>query len=397
MTKPATQPRSSQGEADSRPATLPALTGLRTVGALAVALFHFRPTLYAAIPATAHADRVLSHGDLGVPLFFILSGFVIWHNYGTGALLHPRGVFRFVWRRGARLWPVNVLSTVLAIPVVAWGIEIHNYWGAPIPGWYSFGGFLASAMMVSSLLHPDVTFAWNQPAWSLSGEMVAYAVFPVVVALALSVRAHRLRPTVVWLLPAVFLAYQVIANTTAFPYRWLANLVVFFLIGVLTRWIGLPTGRSRYVAWVLQFAAPAGVLACFFGLDFRLVVVFMAASVWAYSAQDGPLAVLLSTRASLIAGQSSYSLYMLHWIGFGVAHIVAEYIPALQGRLAAPWVIGQFLAVLVASWATWRFYETPARQWMNTLFDRWWPRVVPEPIEPSAEGSESTEESLPTR
>ena len=60
-----------------RPVPIPGLTGLRIVGDRWVMLFHFQPTLYEAWPTLRHLASVLGIGDLGPPLFFMLSGHII--------------------------------------------------------------------------------------------------------------------------------------------------------------------------------------------------------------------------------------------------------------------------------------------------------------------------------
>jgi peptidoglycan/LPS O-acetylase OafA/YrhL len=93
-----------------------------------------------------------------------------------------------MWRRFARLWPVNVILQLLAVPLVHWAVVRQGYWGAPLPDWCSWGGPLQSSFMVARRGHPEPTFARNQPSWTLTAEMVAYAVFPAILALGLALR-----------------------------------------------------------------------------------------------------------------------------------------------------------------------------------------------------------------
>ena len=59
---------------------LGALTGIRGIAAWVVVLFHVRVTLVHSLPGWVLA--VIAKGYLAVDLFFILSGFVLWYNYG---------------------------------------------------------------------------------------------------------------------------------------------------------------------------------------------------------------------------------------------------------------------------------------------------------------------------
>lgn len=143
---------------------LPALTGIRAAGALMICLFHFQDTLYAAFPAMQQVQSVLKYGYFAVPFFFMLSGYLMCHHYRDGSVLHFDGYLSFLWKRIARLLPMNFLCQVLAIPIIYIFIHRYGYWGAPIPDWFSLGEWLKNALMLQTLGHPMVEYSWNQPA-----------------------------------------------------------------------------------------------------------------------------------------------------------------------------------------------------------------------------------------
>ncbi|NTV38399.1 MAG: acyltransferase [Demequinaceae bacterium] len=366
-------------EARLRPEPIPALTGFRIIGAVWVMLYHFRPTIYEAAPSLRFFDPVLSRGDLGVPLFFTLSGFIIWHNYGFRSLLTFRASARFLWRRFARLWPVNFATAALSVPLVLWAVRSQGYWGAPIPDWYSVGGWLKSAFMIEQIGQPSPNFAWNQPSWSLSGEMVAYVAFPAVLALLLFTRATRLRHTWLWFALALGIAYQVMDKSFLFPSRWLVELVFIFIAGVLIRLAGLPKGRLRLVASVAQVVAPAAIVGACYSHFGQFLIALIGIWVWSLSSDSGPGAWIFSTRWAQVAGLSSYSVYMLHWVVFGYGYIALYYHPRIKASFLGEFAIFAIFAVAALSWAMWRFFETPARQSLNRLFEHVWPRRDEEP------------------
>jgi len=127
---------------------IPALTGLRIVAALWVVLFHFSNTIYIAWPFSLNFKPVLSQGYNGVPLFFLLSGYIIWHNYGSPDILAPRNYVSFLWKRMARLWPVNLLTAIFAIFILYRQVYTYHNWGAAVPKWFSILGWFKSAFML---------------------------------------------------------------------------------------------------------------------------------------------------------------------------------------------------------------------------------------------------------
>jgi peptidoglycan/LPS O-acetylase OafA/YrhL len=361
-------------ETRHRPDTIPALTGFRIIGAVWVMIFHFRPTLYEAVPSLEFFDPILSKGELGVPLFFTLSGYIIWHNYGYRSLLTFRASARFLWRRFARLWPVNVATAALSVPLILWAVRSQGYWGVPIPDWYSVGGWLRSAFMIEQIGQPSPNFAWNQPAWSLSGEMVAYVAFPAILALLLVTRATRLRITWLWFVLAMVIAYQVLDKSILFASRWLVELVFIFIAGVLIRLSGLPRGRLRTVAAVAQVAAPAAIIYASYANLGQYLIALIGIWVWSLASDSGPGVWVFSTRWAQVAGLSSYSVYMLHWVVFGYGYLVLYYYPRVKTSFLEVFVVVAFIGVAVLSWGMWRFFETPSRKALNRMFERVWPR-----------------------
>src|SRR5882672_6555828 len=92
---------------------LHSLTALRFFAALYVLVYHRRAELsgYADLP-----DRIIAHGYVGVPLFFVLSGFVLAYNYvGPDGRLSTRSL-TFYTARFARIYPMYLLAFVLFAP-----------------------------------------------------------------------------------------------------------------------------------------------------------------------------------------------------------------------------------------------------------------------------------------
>src|SRR5580698_8802877 len=94
------------------PGRMPAirsLTGARFVAALLVVCFHFVPL------APGWVNSILRNGYLGVPFFFVLSGFILTYNYASDP--QQRIVARSFWMaRFARIYPIYLVALVLSLP-----------------------------------------------------------------------------------------------------------------------------------------------------------------------------------------------------------------------------------------------------------------------------------------
>ncbi|MES2987631.1 MAG: acyltransferase, partial [Pseudomonadota bacterium] len=158
---------------------LRALTSVRGLAAWMIVLFHIRD----AMPWLPHKLlAVLNHGYLAVDFFFLLSGFVIWNSYAEriregGAAALPE----FFKRRIARIWPLHIVmlgfGLALALLLNAAGRDTHD--------------FPLSELPLHVLLLQNWGFtshlSWNDPAWSISCELAAYLLFPLL-ALAIDWR-----------------------------------------------------------------------------------------------------------------------------------------------------------------------------------------------------------------
>jgi peptidoglycan/LPS O-acetylase OafA/YrhL len=130
-------------------------------------------------------------GVTGVTFFFVLSGFVLtwsWFPRDT-----PR---RFYWRRFARIYPLHLITTLIAVPV---------FYGGALKFQKPFEGVavLLSLLLVHAWFTPTgVFFAGNPASWSLSDEAFFYSVFPSTIR---RLSALRLR-TSLWFAAATVVA-----------------------------------------------------------------------------------------------------------------------------------------------------------------------------------------------
>jgi peptidoglycan/LPS O-acetylase OafA/YrhL len=150
----------------SAPAKVPLVEYLRGIASLGVAWFHIVPG-WGAIHATA------AYGWLGVPVFFVISGFVlplsIWGHWGSHYRVSDFG--RFAERRIIRIEPPYLISVLLA--VVLWQLS------AITPGFHGQAPNVTAGQVLSHVayLPPIFGYAWLQPVyWTLAYEFCFYAV-----------------------------------------------------------------------------------------------------------------------------------------------------------------------------------------------------------------------------
>jgi peptidoglycan/LPS O-acetylase OafA/YrhL len=361
----------------SHPRQLDALTGLRAVAALWVVAYHYALGPFRPL-GIANEARFVHIGYLGVDLFFILSGFVIWHVHGHDFVVPRARVFgRFMCLRAARLYPVHVF-TIALLGVLVWvgpGVLPTTF----DPAHYTWRLLLLNLALLQSWGMTS-RLGWNFPAWSVSAEWFCYLLFPL---LALAAARTGRRGTIVgiillmassgWLGLTVF-GGSLNQSTGAVS---LLRAGPEFLLGCLLRRVAGQPGLDGWpwagiVAttlglWPLSVAvgAPAGLLA----------VPCFAALILAASLPGRPVAVALASPPLVAVGSASYALYLMQ---FPIEKIASPLTAHLS--LTAPFSSGAevvaCLGILGATtWLVHCWVENPSRRWLRQRIDACLPRT----------------------
>ena len=150
-----------------------ALDALRFMAALLIVLYHYGQD--ALIPLES-LHPVFARGYLATDFFLILSGFVLGRAYGAQILGGRIGLFSFLQKRLARIWPgqLIVLAALAAVVVAATAVGF-----APSHAeHFTLPALLMQVFMVQAWGVPGGG-GWNHQSWSLSALLVCYAAFPL--------------------------------------------------------------------------------------------------------------------------------------------------------------------------------------------------------------------------
>jgi peptidoglycan/LPS O-acetylase OafA/YrhL len=337
---------------------VPALDLLRLFAALTVVLYHYTfhgPGAYdltwLSFPSIAWLTRYFY---LGVPLFFVISGFAIAYS------AEGRTVREFVVARVARIYPGFLICMTLTFLVVAAFGEprLHT----------SLTQWAANLIIAApALKQPYMDMVY----WSIVCEGVFYALVAAMIAVGLF--ATRLPALVAaWLI--VSTANELLLDSVWVRHALITNYSGFFASGLML--YAIHRGRRTATTWGLLAAATVvGALQANWNADWlreRAVeispVVVIAISVGAVGLVGLCLLVKrVPVRAgALIAlGGLTYPLYLLHqMIGYSILN-------RLEG-VASPVVLlmGLVVAMLILSWTVYRFGERPAQKVAKSVLSR---------------------------
>jgi peptidoglycan/LPS O-acetylase OafA/YrhL len=350
---------------------------------------------------------VFRHLPLGVTLFFALSAFLLYRPIAAAVLAgEPRPATRpYLRNRGLRILPaywVVLLATAVVLPAAVLrtgpgSLELGRMTHDP-------GLLLRNGVLVQNY-SPESVLTGIAPAWSLAVEVVFYLVLPVLGLLAagLAARAGRVRGRVLAVLvPAGVLLVTGLSGKAAAD-RWITpaggpspgwdgdwhSVVVrsfwgqadLFTFGMVLAVLHVAVHRGlvvlprwwRWPAWaaLLGIAATLAVLTdraiwaagrnpyeltAALGCALLLALVVLPRA----TADRGPglLVRLLSTRAAVLVGLCSYSVFLWHEPLIRLLRSHGWTMPGRGGLLVNLVVVGALTAILAA--ATYRWVERPA-------------------------------------
>lgn len=231
----------------------PLSDALRALAALAIVLVH--TAIFSGVFPGAAYRGLVAHLDMGVALFFLLSGFLLYRPFvATRRLGAPGTRLRdYARRRFLRIAPGYWLAlTVLAVIPGIYGVFSGNWWVyyGLMQNWPVYsrsGGCLSDAFRCGI-----------SPAWSLGIEVVFYATLPMYAAVTATLAHGRHWLTIELCALAVLAGISVLIQSLRIDYSaWL-----FFSPLGRGWWFGLGMALAVLSVWVQERgAAPTALRA----------------------------------------------------------------------------------------------------------------------------------------
>jgi exopolysaccharide production protein ExoZ len=277
---------------------------LRGFAAFLVVLFHSN-AIIRLYGDGSEFTQVFRHGDAGVDIFFILSGFImayITRGYQRGDLRQARD---FLARRLERVLIPYWIYTTIVLLMFALAPQISR---GDMPD-----------IVKSYLLIPDNVNFLLMVGWTLSHELFFYFLFGLTLLLCPSRRFEV--PVIAGLVVALTLAGVVLAPEDPVWAMMTSPLTLEFAAGVLLgHWFLARRVASRTRAVLLTGVGISAFILMNYGFegDFHTlhrVVRFGIPAllvVWGLLSADWHRGIALSWGVAV--GNASYSLYLSHWL-----------------------------------------------------------------------------------
>lgn len=348
------------------------LTGLRFIAAFYVFLFH----IHMNWQLTAHPffKGVLDVGAVGMSLFFILSGFLLFLNY-----YGVRGNFReYFLNRFARIYPIYIAAALATLPwfKIPLGVELKD--SIIVYSKYIF--ILVADIFVIQAWFPSLFGYWNNGgSWSISVEFFCYFLLPMVMPFIVNFsNAGRIKILLIAYLCSAMIgvAAKLFPDPgIAFYYAMPIFRLPEFIIGgsVFLLLLGRPVKKYLWVAQVLLIVLTALYLGYFGGLmpmyvgHNWLVVPVIAFVVASLYAGGGPIDWILSRPIFVWFGKISYCFYSFQAL---VLKLLIDYHEVIINRFPIfannkILAILAFIVLTTISAFAYYFVEEPSRRWIK--------------------------------
>ena len=347
---------------------LDALTGLRGLAALWVVLMHFGRDFTLLLPASASVNWLIGQGAEAVPLFFILSGFILLHTYRAHfEIFSWREYFQFLWLRLARIYPTYLATLGLMVGLVGASTLAGVAYSKTA---YPLARLPWEALMLHRWWWADF-FGWNYPDWSISAEWFAYLfIFPLAVW-ALKKLGHN-KTIFIGIIATGLLTLEPAVRT-----EWKISMVsLLFLAGAFIWEIRRRLQSGKNIPAQLDLLAGGLCLAVLWfvpwlGQYFSAALFLLAVGllILGLSRTDGRLSRLLSWTPIFFLGEISYSVYLTHGITQRVLKIVlpVEKFAAASFPLRLGILLIYAAALFAGALSVYYLVEKPARTWLRRL------------------------------
>lgn len=360
---------------------IPELDGLRAFAILGVLLFHLE------VPG-------FSLGWAGVPLFFVISGFLI-----TRILLNTRDkpyYFRnFYTRRSLRIFPIYYLVLFLYFGAIA-VTGPHSRVYAALAGTYGkpfalFPYYLCYLQSIPIVNSGFKVVPLMGHTWSLAVEEQFYWIWPFVV---MAVRRERLVFILLLLIATGPIIRAMLWHATTNPYYQTALLPDFLdtiAIGGLVAWLAVSRWRRPVLERLGWASVAAGALIVLLLVARSGPAAYWLPPYWVPQPENvfmftgmallfGGIVALcvagsravrwLSSGPLVQVGKVSYGIYLYHVFAFYVVGIVLNKLHKGAAEPMSSWrgvlVILSLAASYAAAVVSWKLIEHP----INSLKDR---------------------------
>lgn len=345
------------------------LTGVRAVAAILVVGTH---AAYTTGKYThGYAGLLGSRMEIGVPIFFVLSGYLLFQPWVRAAAFGrpDPSVRRYARNRVRRIMPAYVVTVLLAYVIY------HYRTAGPNPGHNPIG--LLRNLTLTQIYTDNYMFGYLHQGltqmWSLAVEVAFYAVLPLLAYATLVWLCRRQwRPGLLLAglaaAAAITPAWLTLVHTTDFlpdgARLWLPGYLAWFVAGMMLTvlqamgvrcygFVAIPLALICYLIASTPIAgepttSPAKLSEALVKAGFYAAIAALVVAPLALG-NRGWYARLLAIRPMVWLGEISYEIFLVHLVLMEVVMVEVLRTPVYTGSMLTLFVVTMLVTVPV-SW-----------------------------------------------
>jgi len=322
------------------------LQALRGIAALLVLMHHSLPHFKAMGLSNSVFEFVATHGNIGVDIFFVISGYVMAKT--TSNSDHGFDIsFHFISKRFARIylgyWPIFFLALII--------YHFHS------PDYLLDKQVFQSSVLLIIGNYSELVIT---PAWSLTYELYFY----LVIGLVLTSRLLKPLPVFLFISSLIILKsiFTQLGNSNVLDF-FFSPYIFEFILGYLIFYYWQYISAKKWLVVSLLIGIVSLSIGVQLGNDygylrFATLGTFSVCLVW--------FMVLLEANDLIVfrglikkVGDSSYTLYLLHTLLLGLFYSlgIRDYLVSENFALAG--FIACLILITFISWVFYIFIEAP--------------------------------------
>lgn len=347
------------------------LTSFRFIAAFYVFIFHCQ-IHYGVFTSISFINSFISHGYLGMVMFFILSGYILSYNYKDFNTKNQ--IKNFYINRIARIYPIYIIYGLIGFPIFLLSVtNINSILDLELI--QIILAFLAFIFMIQAWF-PTLFNIWNfGGSWSLSVEAFFYFLFPILRFISINISKRSL--IVIFILsyllssiPVLYLYSYSTVDTFPIMNTYLYSNPILrlgeFIFGIILFVLAYERNIIKYnkhLFFLLLIIFIIFVISINFSslsvLNFIFVPILGLFILYLHNSKNS----FFSNKLLIYLGKISYSFYLAQFFVFA---LIKENITSFDVSMINKWFLA-FIITMTISIIMYHFVEIPAKKYVKNI------------------------------